>query len=160
LWPRVPGSDVTTATRLLVEEESDILTKNAVLLGWTFNFVDPENFVLGMPARDKSEFFLWCACDRYGAIPPAWHWYNPETKLRDQAQDTPCGGNFFHGNGVICAPWNRIAYGAVDARGPHGDWELANWRVNPNTGACKTLSAMALRIFCELMASTFSGRRS
>lgn len=152
-------SDVATATELLVEEECAILAKNALLLGWAFTAVDAENFILGMPAKDGSGFHLWCACDRYGAIPPAWHWYNPETKLRDQPKDTPLGGGFFHGNGVICAPWNRLAYTTVDARGPHGDWEIANWRANPKTGACKTLSAMALRIFCELMAPAFTGRK-
>jgi hypothetical protein len=150
---------VTTATELLVEEECEILQRNANLLGWTFTKIDGENFVLGMKARDDSDFFVWAQCDRYGAIPPAWHWYNPETKLRDQPKDTPDGGGFFHGNNVICAPWNRLAYATVDARGPHQEWQLATWRINPNTGGCKTLSAMALRIFCELQAASFKGRK-
>jgi len=150
---------VTTATELLVEEECEALERNAFLLGWTFAKIDGENFVVGMKARDESAFFLWAQCDRYGAIPPAWHWYSPETKLRDQPKDTPEGGSFFHDHGVICAPWNRLAYKAVDQRGPHPEWELATWRTNPNTKGCKTLSAMAIRIFCELQAETFKGRR-
>jgi hypothetical protein len=150
---------LTTASELLVEDESRILEKNALVLGWNFTRVDSENFIVGMSAKDGSRFHLWCACDRYGAIPPAWHWFNPESRLRDQPRDTPQGGGFFHTNGVICAPWNRLAYATVDARGPHGEWTLANWRSNPKTGACQTLSAMALRIFCELMADTFTGRK-
>ena len=150
---------MTTASQLLVEEEREILAKNALLLGWTFIVIDPENFVIGMTAKDGSFFFLWCNCDNYGAIPPAWHWYNPETKLCDQVQDTPLGGGFLHDHGVVCAPWNRLGYSKVDARGPHSDWELANWRSNQHTGACQTLSAMALRIFCELNANTFKGRK-
>jgi hypothetical protein len=150
---------VTTATRLLVEEECEALAKNALLLGWTFTLVGPETFVLELPAKDGSRFFLRCNCDRYGAIPPAWHWYNPETARCDQPHDTPIGGGFFHGNGVICAPWNRLAYTAIDSRGPHNDWGLANWRSNSNTGRCQTLSAMALRISTELMANTFGGRK-
>jgi hypothetical protein len=149
---------VCTATQLLVEEECEALKKNALLLGWTFTGVDAQNFTLSMQAKDQSWFHLWCNCDGYGAVPPAWHWYNPDTNLRDQMKDTPKGGAFFHGNAVICAPWNRLAYKRVDGRGPHDDWELANWRANEKTGACKTLSAMALRIYAELSADAFSGR--
>jgi hypothetical protein len=29
-------------------------------------------------------------------------------------------GSIFHGSGVICAPFNRLAYG--EHGGPHGDW--------------------------------------
>ena len=150
--------ELSTATRLLVEEECEALEQNALLLGWVFTLVDEQNFTLSMQAKDQSWFHLWAVCDRYGAIPPAWHWYNPDAKARDQLKDTPKGGAFFHSNAVICAPWNRLAYTSVDTRGPHGEWELANWRANEKTGACKTLSAMALRIYTELQADAFSGR--
>lgn len=147
-----------TASELLTEEERQDLANNAALLSWTYTPMDAENFVLGVTARDGTIFHLWCQHDRYGVMPPAWHWFNPETNARDQAGDIPKGGLFFHGNKVICAPWNRLAYSAIDSRGPHGDWELANWRENPKTGACLTLSAMALRIHCELNALSFQGR--
>jgi len=115
-------------------------------------------FILGLPARDGSRFWLFVECDRFPAIPPAWHWFNPNTKALDQPPDTPKGGQFFHGSGRICAPWNRLAYQSVDPKGPHGDWNLANWMTNPHTGHCTTLSAMALRITSELSASTYEGR--
>jgi hypothetical protein len=149
---------VSTATQLLVEEECEALRQNAILLGWTFTQLDPQTFTLAMQAKDQSWFYLWVDCEGYGAIPPAWHWHNPVTNERGQLKDIPKGGGFFHPNAVICAPWNRLAYQRVDARGPHGEWELANWRTNKDTGACRMISAMALRIFAELWADSFSGR--
>lgn len=86
----------------------------------------------------------------YSAEPPAWHWYNADTKQIDQLRDTPKEVGFFHGSGVICAPWNRLAYKSVDSRGPHDDWQIGDWRSNPQTGGCKTLGAMAQRIALEL----------
>lgn len=150
---------MATAAEFLIEEERLDLAKNAALLGWTYTPKDAENFVLGMTARDGTIFHLWCQHDRYIAMPPAWHWFNPATNGRDRAGDIPRGGSFFHSNKVICAPWNRLAYSTIDPRGPHGnDWQLANWRENPKTGACLTLSAMALRIHRELNAPSFQGR--
>jgi hypothetical protein len=127
--------------------------------GWTLKRLEGLQFVLGLPARDNTWFWLLCNCECYPAIPPAWRWYNAESQEIDQPRDTPKGGGFFHDAGVICAPWNRLAYQSEDARGPHGDWAIGNWRANPQTGGCKTLAAMALRIAVELKKSTFEGRR-
>jgi hypothetical protein len=149
---------VPTATELLIEEEREALARNALLLGWTVEKIDAENFVVGMTARDSTEFYVYCNCTGYAATPPAWHWYDPATGERDLPKLTPKGGAFFHSNGVICAPWNRLAYKGVDGRGPHEDWTLANWHTNPKNGACRTLSAMAIRIYCELNAKSFQGR--
>lgn len=114
-------------------------------------------FILDMPARDNSCFWLLVECDRFPAIPPAWHWFNPATKAVDHPGDTPRGGGFFHSSGRICAPWNRLAYKSIDPKGPHSDWDLANWMSNPNTRACTTLAAMAMRIYVELQGP-YEGR--
>jgi hypothetical protein len=112
-----------------------------------------------VPAHDGSRLFLKAECDGLQQKPPAWHWYNPETSALDAPADTPKGsGGYFHSSGHICAPWNRLAYKSVDPAGPHGDWELSNWMANPKTGACTTLSAMALRIAIELGSSRYTGR--
>lgn len=147
-----------TVAELSVGEELGPLREIADHRGWKLEPHGSTGFVLGLPARDGSWFWLLCRCDDYPGFPPAWHWYNPETGAVDQPQDTPRGKGFLHGSGVICAPWNRLAYKAEDPRGPHSDWTIGAWRTNPKTGGCKTLAAMALRISVELQAPTLSGR--
>ena len=141
---------MATLAELSVDDEFGALSENAELNGWKLERTTPTSFVLGMPAADGTWFWLNCVCDRYAAEPPAWHWYNPDSKKIDQHQDIPKPVGFFHSNGIICAPWNRLAYSTVDSRGPHGEWVIGDWRSNPQNGACRTLSAMALRIGLEL----------
>ena len=150
---------MTTVAQLTLSEEMAPLKEIAGHKGWKLERHDAPEFVLGLPARDGSWFWLLCRCDRYAAIPPAWHWLNPETNEIDRPKDTPTGGGFFHDSGVICAPWNRLAYKSEGPRGPHSDWTIGNWRTNPKTGACKTLAAMALRIATELRSPKFKERR-
>ena len=139
-------------------EEIKPLEEVAARKGWNVERLDKTRFILSLPARDNTEFYLLCDCDRYPAMPPAWHWYNCKTEEIDQPKDTPKAGGFFHNSGVICAPWNRLAYKSEDPRGPHPDWTIGNWRANPKTGECKTLAAMALRISVELKGQNFKGR--
>jgi hypothetical protein len=141
---------MATVAELSVDAEFGALQENARSRAWTLDRVSPVAFVLGLPASDGSWFWLKCVCDHYSAEPPAWHLYDPQSKQRDQQKDTPKPVGFFHSNGVICAPWNRLAYTSIDARGPHADWSIGDWRGNSYTGGCKTLSAMALRIAHEL----------
>ncbi|TSD83640.1 hypothetical protein FFK22_036740 [Mycobacterium sp. KBS0706] len=148
---------MSTPAALLVKVELDALKENAGLMGWSIEQIDDLTFVLGLPAKDGATYHMRVRCDGYPATPPAWHWFNPETVRIDDRQDTPRGGSFLHPQGVICAPWNRLAYTAVDSRGPHPDWQIGAWQTNPYTGACRTLSAMALRIANELM-QRYEGR--
>lgn len=150
---------MTTVAELTLDEEVSPLKEIAARKGWRFERRGDLEFVLGMQARDDSWFWLCCRCEQYPAKPPAWHWCNPETDEIDKAKDTPTGGAFFHANGVICAPWNRLAYKTEDSRGPHGDWTIGNWKNEPKNGHCRTLAAMALRIFTELRNKAFAGRK-
>lgn len=148
---------MSTPAALLVKVELDVLRQNADLMGWSIEHIDDLTFVLGLPAKDGVTYHLRVGCGGYPATPPAWHWFNPATGRVDDRRDTPRGGSFLHGNGVICAPWNRLAYTAVDSRGPHSDWQIGAWQNNAYTRACRTLSAMALRIAYELTKS-YDGR--
>lgn len=141
-----------TAAELTVAEELKALRENAELLEWSLSEVDGTTFSLGLPANDSTTFWVRAFCNRYPGQPPAWHWFNPQTGLLDQHRDTPTPVGFFHSNGIICAPWNRLAYREEDPRGPHGDWAIGDWRSNPQSGACRNLSAMALRIAQELQS--------
>lgn len=149
---------MSTPIELVFAEQTAHLRRIAETWGWEFKEVDGMCFVLNLPARDGSHFWLLVECDRFPLIPPAWHWYNPETKAADRPCDTPRGGSYFHSSGRICAPWNRLAYQCYDPHGPHNDWALANWTANPHAGSCHTLAAMALRIFVELQSPLFAGR--
>ena len=145
---------MATAGELVFEEQFGHLREIAASREWPLERV----FILGMKARDGSQYWLLVDCSDYPALPPAWHWYNLATKLLDQLADAPKGSGFLHSSGRICAPWNRLAYKKIDPNGPHDDWDLANWMTNPKTGDCRTLSAMALRIHVELGSERYQGR--
>lgn len=148
---------MATAAELVLESQLADLGQNAGVHGWLFKPVDPTSFVLGLPAKDGSDMALYVKCDGYPAEPPAWHWYNRDTEAIDAPGDTPTGGSFFHGSGVICASWNRLAYRSENPRGPHNDWDIGNWMAVPQTGGTRTLAAMAGRIAHELRTS-YAGR--
>jgi hypothetical protein len=66
--------------------------------------------------------------------PPAW-WCgtdpaDPKNYPRPAATTSPGqpNGSIFHGQPVICAPWNRLAYKQVIPDAPHGDWTLGSWK--------------------------------
>lgn len=144
---------MATASELILMSQIEAVRQNSELQGWTFEQLDSVNFTLGMPAKDGSRFTTLAKCDGFAATPPAWHWYNPGTKGIDAPRDTPLGGAFFHSAGVICAPWNRLAYKSVDARGPHANWTIGNWMTISETGGTRTLAAMATRIAHELLTA-------
>lgn len=145
---------MATAGELVFDEQFGHLREIANSKEWQLE----SGFVLGITARDKSQYWLQVDCTDYPALPPAWHWYSPATKILDQPSVTPKGAGFLHSAGVICAPWNRLAYKKLNPNGPHDDWELANWMSNPKTGGCTTLAAMALRIFVEMNSDSYTGR--
>ena len=140
-----------TASELIVEEQLAELTANAAQMGWSLELVGGGTFILGVPAKDGSNLYWRCENDRYPTWPPAWHWSNASGEEIDTPNVTGTGGNFFHGNGVVCAPWTRLAYKSVDTRGPHGDWSIGDWLSNGKTRQCTTFSAMAARLAVEAM---------
>lgn len=143
---------------LAFQEQLAKVEENASVKGWDIKVLDTTKFVATIKAGDESLFSVLVDCDQFPSFPPVFHWYNNETKQLDQPQDMPKGNNgFFYSNGVVCAPWNRLAYSSENAKGPHHDWEIGNWQSNSKTGGCKTLSAMLIRIDYELKYK-FKGR--
>ncbi len=150
---------MATATELVFAEQFGHLRQVAESHGWGLRETGGPGFVLTLPARDGSRFGLKVACDGFTGLPPVWQWCHPESEACGAPAATPRGsGGYFHGSGRICAPWNRLAYQQVDPKGPHGDWQLANWVTNPQTGTCTTLAAMALRMAVELKSDRYHGR--
>jgi len=127
----------------------------AIARGWGLIVLNPTRFTLALPAKDRSRIHLLAECNVYPVLPPAWHFVNAGTGELDRPADIPRGGSFFHSSGVICAPWNRLAY---KPRGPHGDWQISDWRANAKVGGVRTLSSMALRMAVELQGH-YEGRQ-
>ncbi len=142
---------MATATELIVAEELDQLRQIAEHeQGWIMTILAPEEFLFGLPRKGGGELWVHCQVDQYPTLPPSWRWCGPEGEMIDDPRVTPVeGSTFFHGAGVLCAPWNRIAYKNEDPRGPHNDWIIGDWKSNPQTRECKTLAAMVIRIAVE-----------
>ena len=150
---------MATAAELTVAEELVPLREQAGWLGWSLVESSPLHFLLGLPASDGTRFYLSVDCDDYAVMPPAWRWCDVEGGSLDAPSCTPDGSGFFHQHGVVCAPWNRLAYKTLDERGPHNDWTIGDWKNNSYTKGCKTLCAMALRLYVELNSPRFAKKR-
>lgn len=147
-----------TVTELAISEQVCHVAEIAAQRGWRFERLDDIRFFICLPSRDGTDYGVLVDCDRFLEQPPAFHWYNPGTRACDQPADTPSGSGYLHSSGRICAPWNRLAYKQIDPKGPHSDWQLANWRTNGKTGGTTTLAAMVLRIYTELCGRNYVGR--
>lgn len=123
---------------------------------WYLKEIDTLSFVLGLWAKDDQQYFLKCTCRHYPEEPPTWQWSDMDGCRIGTPEVTPTGSGFFHGSGVLCAPWNRLAY--KDLNGPHGDWVLAEWKANEKTNGCDTLAHMALRISVEFKGPRYKAR--
>ena len=89
----------------------------------------------------------------YRAVPPAWTIAGPNGTFPTNGQIPGVSGSIFHPNRLICAPWNRLAYG--EHGGPHPDWDgQTNW-TSAGTGYTKadTLADMLSQIALHLAAS-------
>lgn len=102
-------------------------------------------------------------CQEYRVIPPSWQFLDPRTGLDVGDAGTPLagafpGGSVLHSSGVICAPWNRLAY--ADQRAVHSDWtEPSKWQsIAPGHTNASTLPEMLARIRAEVLISP--GRRA
>jgi hypothetical protein len=116
-------------SRALMEQELADVRELALLHGWSIA-IDPDlpKFTATLAAHNGDRFFLQVECDDYRELPPYFEFLDPETRERGTKRAYPykSGESFFHEAPCICAPFNRKAYKAVFANGPHADWSLAN----------------------------------
>ena len=145
-----------TVEDLAVDREIAAVEENAQLHGWGFERVGQRRFRVSLGAGNGDAFQMEVECDGFPAQPAAFHWRNCETGQLDDIADSPEPYNFFFSTGEICAPWNRLA---SRDRGPHPEWEQANWMQHPRTKGTVTLAAMVLRIHHELRSERYKGRR-
>ena len=101
--------------------------------------------------EDSGKFYLQGNFGDYKELPPIWDWRDEtwsETDglyLSPRSQGAPFGSSMFiqHNNrGLICAPFNRLAYGTHD--GPHSNWgDPAQWTtVGPGYVRATTIGDM------------------
>ncbi|MGC1239221.1 MAG: hypothetical protein WA860_10570 [Acidimicrobiales bacterium] len=91
--------------------------------------------------------------DLYKALPPAWRFCAPNSD-EGSASSFPKGGpaSIFHGNLVICAPWNRLAYRGYE--GLHADWDVSGWMTaGGDVSRATTVADMLAAIDVNLHAS-------
>ena len=124
------------AVRLTAEEELKAAEAWAKRYGGVQMEWIPSSLELRVSFKQKEsneEFFLRGSLQDYRAQPPAWEFcdseWNPGGEAFFPRPVSVCGNSMFirHNNhAVICAPFNRLAYGAYG--GPHSDWgSAASW---------------------------------
>lgn len=116
-----------SAVRVIVQSEWPGALAWAGRHGWTLDLQVDELMLRASTdhsgAHRRVEFLAYL--DGYRALPPAWHVVVPGTDRDAGPEDFPKAGSgtsIFHGNLVLCAPWNRLAYKSVNPTGPHEDW--------------------------------------
>jgi hypothetical protein len=92
----------------------------------------------------------------YRTVPPLWRCVDPRTSAAIGAaaypKPSPGQSSIFHGNGLICAPWNRGAY--AENGGPHQDWNGAtNWARVPNYTVALTIGEMVDVLYRQTRAA-------
>ncbi|SRR6266849_7025765 len=107
---------------------------------------------------EPEAYLLTGTFDDYRVIPPVWRFLDPRTRRDIGPAAYPMAGPFpqgsvLHSSGVICAPWNRLAYG--DRGGPHMDWtEPAKWQtLAPQYTSANTIPDMLARVRAEVLLS-------
>lgn len=84
----------------------------------------------GPTADSQAEAYLITGeMDEFDVLPVLWRYVDPRTgaMVGLAAYPRPAGDSVFHSQGLICAPWSRLAYKTEG--GPHGDWgQLTDWK--------------------------------
>jgi len=85
--------------------------------------------IVTMYSHTDDPYIVEATCDDYKEKPPLFEFIDPFTGERGAVTAYPTShDSFFHESGpCICAPFNRKAYKAVFATGPHQDWNLGDW---------------------------------
>lgn len=116
-------------TRVVIEHELRDARAAAERYGWRLKLdLDALRLevLLHHPAT-RVEMELVATLDGYRALPPVWRFVMPGTNNSPKsAWPRPANldgkSSIFHSEPVICAPFNRLAYGEADRRGVHSEW--------------------------------------
>jgi hypothetical protein len=94
------------------------------------------SLLVTMYAYTGDLFILDIRFDNYKEQPPLFEFIDPDTGERETRHAYPrTNDSLFHDSGpCICAPFNRKAYKALYATGPHSDWLLGDWKTSTANG--------------------------
>ena len=103
----------------------------------------------------REKYLVEGVLEDYDVVPPAWRFLDPRTDdvIGPAAYPQPVGNSVLHGQGVLCAPWNRLAY-KIEG-GPHEDWgPTTGWKTpRPGYTHAVTIPDMLDRIHREVQRS-------
>jgi hypothetical protein len=107
------------------------------------------------PVGEPEPYLVTGSFDDYDVLPPVWRFVDPRTgaNIGSAAYPQPVGSSVLHPNGLVCAPWNRLAYAGEG--GPHSDWGVPTaWKTAaPSYTRALTIPDMLDRIAREVRAS-------
>lgn len=149
--------DDLARTIAMVESELVALQAYAARHGWKVTW-QPEQLVVlldGVHPADSSVARLRAGVDKYKMWPPAWRFLRTEAGREDEVRAPKAGtlpggvSSMFIDKGVICAPFNRLAY--TGHGGPHGDWNgVEKWLEVKGTVSATNLAEMFAQILAHL----------
>jgi hypothetical protein len=109
----------------------------------------------GPPANEGSErevYLVTAELEDYDVLPPIWRFVDLRNGavIGPPAYPQPNGASVLHSNGLVCAPWSRLAYSSEG--GPHGDWGApTGWKTAaPGSSRALTIPDMLDRIAREV----------
>jgi hypothetical protein len=149
--------DVTIA---VVEDELVAADAYAHRHGWTLTWLKDELvlFLDGRHPADQSLMRWRSDVAGYRALPPAWSCFRQDEHGAVSPRfpkDGPLPGDtssIFHSSGVICAPFNRLAF--KEHSGPHADWGgPADWLSVRGKVRATVLAEMIAQIVVHLKYS-------
>jgi hypothetical protein len=147
-------------TRAQLEVELPAIMVWGDRVGWRVNVESASRLVtactvhpvVGLPLHVRVD------CRNYPSIAPAWRFLDqagesPRSAYPAPGQRAGINGSIFHGNGLVCAPWNRLAY--KDYGGVHADWgAFTAWKTAaPTYTQAHTIADMLQTLSVHLIAS-------
>lgn len=158
--------DVLESTSIAwVEGQLQALKNTAEHFGWSFRWV-PEKLYLEFERESGGTRRRLRAIVRDCPVkPPAWEFLDASGVRLSGSEQIPGAplpngkASIFHGSGVICAHFNRLAY---EPGGPHAKkWVIEEWKRVPRAGqvVALTLGEMLAAITAHLHAAESDAER-
>ncbi len=147
-------------TQAQLETEQPAIAAWATKHGWSIG-ISPADRMIRVRTTHPAAVLTLAAvadCAWYPSAPPAWQFVDAAGASPRSAYPAPgniagISGSIFHPNGLICAPWNRLAYSELG--GVHNDWGgIANWKTAARGYTqAHTIADMLQTLMIHLMAS-------
>lgn len=147
-------------TQAQLETERSAILAWATKRGWRVEISPAGRVIRAGTTHPAARLALTAVadCAWYPSAAPAWRFMDAGGDSPRSAYPAPGGvpgitGSIFHPNGLICAPWNRLAYSELG--GVHNDWGgIANWKTAARGYTqAHTIADMLQTLMIHLMAS-------